>query len=317
MIVHRNISALAAAEAERRGLTPTEPAIAETQIQVTNPAAADRMARQSDDATAIAAPGEDPVEAPTATDSGDPTGASDQPAPVENSQVYHRLVAEVGPRIAQDLAARAHARAAREQLPTDTEAAAQRLFEIADDILAEHRTAMAHLDDAAGNERTPTKQKRPDPFTVFHTPRDDHPPVNPDAASAHDSHHNPIPAKGPVRKTPWRTSDSAKPEPDTPSRAVDNDAPEPVPGAPAARVTRNDAPPDQRREQIPEQLNHPAAQATDGAEPQAQPRSHTPWSDQRHQPYGGSGAQSAAAPETATPARPQRRPTRIHGRPPP
>ncbi|WP_143860617.1 LuxR C-terminal-related transcriptional regulator, partial [Nocardia cerradoensis] len=83
--------------------------------------------------------------------------ANDNP---QASQVYHRLLAQLGdPRIARDLAAKAHARAEREQ-PTDPDTAADHLLHIADDILAEHRTAMAQLDDAMDHKPAPGRRQR-------------------------------------------------------------------------------------------------------------------------------------------------------------
>ncbi|MEV4128535.1 alpha/beta hydrolase [Nocardia sp. NPDC049707] len=104
--------------------------------------------------------------APTATDSGDPTEVSEQPVAIAgDSQVYHRLMAQVGdPRIARSLTAKVHARAAREQLPTEPEAAEQRLSEIAENVLAEHRAAMAQLDTAMDNKPTSGRQQRLTPF---------------------------------------------------------------------------------------------------------------------------------------------------------
>ncbi|MET8877060.1 MFS transporter [Nocardia sp. NPDC004604] len=125
----------------------------------------------------------------TATDSDDSTEISDQPtAPTENSQVYHRLMAELGnPLIARNLAARVHARAAREQLPADTEAARQRLFDIAKKVLGEHRAAMAQLEEFDGNQPAPKREPGPVSFQrggVFnHNLPGNQPPENPDEST--------------------------------------------------------------------------------------------------------------------------------------
>jgi serine/threonine protein phosphatase PrpC/phosphoglycolate phosphatase-like HAD superfamily hydrolase/4'-phosphopantetheinyl transferase EntD len=155
----------------------------------------------------------------TATDSGDPTDASDQPAALAgNSQVYHRLMAAIGnPLIARNLAAKVFARAAEEQ-PTDTEAATQRLFAIAENVLAEHRAAMAQLDGAVDNKPAPRKQQRLTPFQhaglFFHNLPGNQPPTpeNPDEASAPDTQHNPTPAANNENSTGTSSSDPASAE---------------------------------------------------------------------------------------------------------
>ncbi|MGA4789631.1 MFS transporter [Nocardia sp. AB354] len=108
----------------------------------------------------------EPAEAERAsTNATRPTETSDEATrPAEDSRVYHYLMAQLGnPRIARDLAAKVHARAQREQLPTDPEAATQHLFHIADKILAEHRAAMAGLEDAMDNKPAPGRPQRLNP----------------------------------------------------------------------------------------------------------------------------------------------------------
>nr|WP_309241082.1 MFS transporter [Nocardia sp. BSTN01] len=121
----------------------------------------------------------EPAEAErAATNATRPTETSDEPAhPAEDSRVYHRLLAQLGdPRTARDLAARAHARAEREQPPTDPDAAAEHLLHIADTIIAEHRSAMAQLDDVVGDQPAP-RQQRLAPFqhggVFFHNQPDE------------------------------------------------------------------------------------------------------------------------------------------------
>jgi hypothetical protein len=111
-------------------------------------------------------------EQPGRTDSGamssadevpDMPDAADQRTP-QDRRVYHRLLAQLGdPRTARDLAARAHSRAEREQPPTDPDAAAEHLLHIADTILAEHRAAMAQLDDVVGDQPALRQQRLTNP----------------------------------------------------------------------------------------------------------------------------------------------------------
>ncbi|WP_156511341.1 LuxR C-terminal-related transcriptional regulator [Nocardia nova] len=233
VIVHRNISELAAAEAERRGMTSTEPTIGARPSSDTTESAG-RTAHtpwnsrwsgtpRAEPAQATAGPGSaGPVddeaiaaarkgtdEERAAANPARPTEISDEPAhSAENSRVYHHLMAQLGdPRLARDLAAKAHARAEREQQPTDPEAATQHLLRIADTILAEHRTAMAQLDDAMDNKPTPRRRQRLTSLQhggVFFHNRPDIPEAYAlDRSRATEAAEEAEPQVNPHARTPW------------------------------------------------------------------------------------------------------------------
>ncbi|PPJ10650.1 hypothetical protein C5E51_10275 [Nocardia nova] len=231
VIVHRNISELAAAEAERRGMTSTEPTIGARPSSDTTESAG-RTAHtpwnsrwsatpRAEPAQATAGPGSaGPVddeaiaaarkgtdEERAAANPARPTEISDEPAhSAENSRVYHHLMAQLGdPRLARDLAAKAHARAEREQQPTDPEAATQHLLRIADTILAEHRIAMAQLDDAMDNKPTPRRRQRLTSLQhggVFFHNRPDIPDAL-DRSRATEAAEEAEPQVNPHARTPW------------------------------------------------------------------------------------------------------------------